>query len=310
MEVLAFTEKPDRGTAEIFVLEGYLWNSGNFLFRADVMLAEIGEYEPDILAAARASLNNSKEDLGALRLGADDFQRSPAKSIDYAVMERTKVAAVLPVSFAWSDIGGWNAVWDLSQKDPNGNASRGPSVTVGSRNVYINSDEHIMTSVVGLDDIAVISTVDAVLVVARDRADQVKELVEDLRGRNCEQASIHKRSYRPWGYYQSVDYGARFQVKRIVVNPGQQLSLQKHFHRSEHWVVVQGTAEVTIDARVTIIKENESVYVPLGCVHRLGNPGKIPLELIEVQVGSYLREDDIVRLEDVYNRLRSAEEDG
>jgi mannose-1-phosphate guanylyltransferase/mannose-6-phosphate isomerase len=302
-EVRVFAEKPDQETAARYISEGYLWNSGNFLFRAGVMLKEIEQREPSMLAAARAALDNGREDLGCLRLDNAQFSHAPKKSIDYAVMEHTTRAAVLPACFGWSDIGSWNAVWELSEKDAAGNVYRGAAATLESRNVYVHSDDHILTTVVGLDNITVISTVDAVLVLAREKADQVKDLVDLLKNRNLAEASEHKRGYRPWGYYQCIDTGSRFQVKRILVNPGAQLSLQKHVHRAEHWVVVRGTAEVTVDDRVKMVQENEAIYVPLGAVHRLRNPGKIPLELIEVQVGSYLGEDDIVRLDDIYNRV-------
>jgi mannose-1-phosphate guanylyltransferase/mannose-6-phosphate isomerase len=298
----AFVEKPDAATAAGYVADSYLWNSGNFLFRADVMLAEIARFEPAMAEAAQAAVAEQTRDLDFLRLAAEPFARAPKKSIDYAVMERTELAAVVPADMGWTDLGSWSAVWELLDHDADGNATHGPVVTLDSKNVLVRSDESVLTTVIGLDDVIVIATADAVLVAARDKAEEVKALVERLKTQNRREAVEHRRIYRPWGYYQSIDTGGRYQVKRIVVKPGAKLSLQKHFHRAEHWVVVKGTAEVTVNAEVRPIHENESIYVPIGSTHRLANPGKIPLELIEVQVGSYLGEDDIVRIDDVYDR--------
>jgi mannose-1-phosphate guanylyltransferase/mannose-6-phosphate isomerase len=217
-------------------------------------------------------------------------------------MERTELAAVVPADIGWSDVGSWSSVWDLLEHDAAGNATEGPVVVLESRNSLVHSEEQVLTTVVGLEDVIVVSTADAVLVAARSKAEQVKALVDELKRQNHRAAVEHRRIYRPWGYYQDVDMSSRSKVKRIVVKPGNTLSLQKHFHRSEHWVVVKGTAEVTLGSDVHSLHENESVYIPIGSVHRLANPGKIPLELIEVQVGSYLGEDDIVRLDDVYGR--------
>ena len=252
--------------------------------------------------AAKAAVDGLTRDLDFLRLAAEPFARAPKKSIDYAVMERTKLAAVVPADLGWSDIGSWSAVWDVLDHDAAGNATEGPVVMLDSRNSLVRSEKSVLTTVVGLDDVIVVSTADAVLVSARAKAEQVKALVEQLKAQNQRAAVEHRRIYRPWGYYQDVDIAARYRVKRIVVKPGSKLSLQKHFHRSEHWVVVKGTAEVTLGTDVRSVHENESIYIPIGSVHRLANPGKIPLELIEVQVGSYLGEDDIVRLDDVYGR--------
>ena len=302
LAVEAFVEKPDAATAKRYLADKYLWNSGNFMFRADVMLDEITRFEPVMAEAARAAVAEMAQDLNFLRLAPEPFGRAPRKSIDYAVMERTKLAAVVRVDPEWSDIGTWDAVWDNLEHDAAGNAVSGAAVLLDSRNNLIRSDDGILTAVVGIDNIVVIATGDAVLVIPRDKAENVKTLVEQLKAQNRREAAEHRRSYRPWGYYQGVDSGARYQVKRIVVNAGARLSLQKHFHRAEHWVVVRGTAEVTIGDKVRTIHENESAYIPIGDVHRLANPGKIPLELIEVQVGSYLGEDDIQRLDDVYGR--------
>jgi mannose-1-phosphate guanylyltransferase/mannose-6-phosphate isomerase len=302
-EVEAFVEKPDAETAAKYLSERYLWNSGNFLFHAATMWDEIEHFEPLMAEAAKAAVEGAARDLDFLRLAAEPFARAPKKSIDYAVMERTKRAAVVPADLAWSDIGSWSTVWELLDRDAAGNAIEGPVVvSSGTRNSLVRSEDSILTTVIGLEDVIVVSTTDAVLVAARSKAEEVKALVEQLKAQNHRAATEHRRIYRPWGYYQDVDLAARYRVKRIVVKAGRTLSLQKHFHRSEHWVVVQGTAEVTVNNDVQTVHENESIYIPIGSIHRLGNPGKIPLELIEVQVGSYLGEDDIVRLDDVYGR--------
>jgi mannose-1-phosphate guanylyltransferase/mannose-6-phosphate isomerase len=302
LAVEAFVEKPDAETAARYLAENYLWNSGNFTFRASVMLEEIERFEPAMADAARAAVAGVTRDLDFTRLAAEPFARAPKKSIDYAVMERTKLAAVIPADIGWSDIGSWDAVWEELPRDEAGNATSGPTVVLDSRNSLVRAEDNVLTAVVGLDDVIVVATGDAVLVAARDKANNVKALVEQLRAQNRREAVEHRRIYRPWGYYQGVDIGARYQVKRIMVKPGARLSLQKHFHRAEHWVVVTGTAEVTVGDKVYTKHENESVYIPIGSVHRLANPGKIALELIEVQVGAYLGEDDIVRLDDVYGR--------
>jgi mannose-1-phosphate guanylyltransferase/mannose-6-phosphate isomerase len=300
-KVEAFVEKPDAKTAERYIAEGYLWNSGNFFFRADVMRAELQAFQPEIAAAAEEAFAKAERDLGFLALDKEAFGRAPKTSIDYAVMERTKHAAVIPADIGWSDVGNWQAVWELSERDERGVSVRGQGVAMDAKNVHIRSD-HGLTAVVGVDDVIVVTTDDAVLVMGAQYGDKVKELVDELKRRKFKEAREHRRVYRPWGYYQSIDGGERHQVKRIVVKPGHKLSLQKHYHRAEHWIVVRGAAEVTRDNQVTMIHENESIYLPMGSVHRLVNPGKIDLELIEVQTGSYLGEDDIVRFEDVYHR--------
>jgi mannose-1-phosphate guanylyltransferase/mannose-6-phosphate isomerase len=305
-DVAAFVEKPNEATAADYVKQGYLWNSGNFMFRADVMLRELTQFEPDIVTAAKGAVDHLVCDLDFYRLSEAPFAKAPRKSIDYAVMERTTHAAVLPVSFRWSDIGNWKSVWDVQDRDAAGNVIEGPAEVLNTHNSLIRSEETILTTVVGVDDIIVVATADAVLVAAKGEAEQVKELVERLKARNRNEALEHRRIYRPWGFYQTADVGSRYQVKRIYVHSGGRLSLQKHFHRSEHWVVVRGVAEVTVGDEVRLVHENESIYVPIGAVHRLANPGKIPLELIEVQVGSYLGEDDIIRLDDVYHRHTEA----
>ncbi len=300
-KVEAFVEKPDARTAERYIAEGYLWNSGNFFFRADVMRGELQAFQPEIAAAAQEAFAKAERDLGFLALDKVAFSQAPKTSIDYAVMERTKHAAVIPADIGWSDVGNWQAVWELSERDEQGNSVRGQGVAMDAKNVHIRSD-HGLTAVLGVNDVIVVTTEDAVLVLGAQYGDKVKQLVDELKRRKLKEAREHRRVYRPWGYYQSVDGGERHQVKRIVVKPGHKLSLQKHFHRAEHWIVVRGAAEVTRDNQVIMIHENESIYLPMGTVHRLVNPGKIDLELIEVQTGSYLGEDDIVRLEDAYHR--------
>jgi len=299
--VAAFVEKPDAATAERYVADGYLWNSGNFLFRADVLLDELARHAPAVAQAADAAVAHATTDLGFMRLDADAFARAPQISIDYAVMERTDRAAVVEGRFRWSDIGNWAAILDIGERDAAGNATHGPAVALGAKDCLIHADE-VLTTVVGAKDMMVIASPDAVLVVPRERAEEVKELVGALKEASRPEASDHRRIYRPWGHYESIDAGDRFQVKRLVIAPGGILSLQKHLHRAEHWVVVRGTAEVTVGETKKIVHENESAYIPIGAVHRLANPGKIPLELIEVQTGSYFGEDDIIRFDDVYKR--------
>jgi mannose-1-phosphate guanylyltransferase/mannose-6-phosphate isomerase len=301
-KVEAFVEKPDLLTAEGYIAEGYLWNSGNFFFRADVMKAELQAFEPEIAAAAAEAFAKATDNLGFVALDKTAFAKARQTSIDYAVMERTKHAAVIPADIGWSDVGNWQAVWELSDRDEKGNSVRGHGVVLEGSNVHVRSDD-TLTTVLGVSDVIVVTTDDAVLVLGAQYGDRVKQLVDELKRRKRKEAQEHSRVYRPWGYYQSIDAGDRHQVKRIVVKPGQKLSLQKHYHRAEHWIVVRGAAEVTRDEDVVMIHENESIYLPIGSTHRLENPGKIDLELIEVQTGSYLGEDDIVRIEDVYRRV-------
>ncbi|TXM91856.1 mannose-1-phosphate guanylyltransferase/mannose-6-phosphate isomerase, partial [Methylobacterium sp. WL103] len=300
--VARFVEKPDAEGAAALIADGALWNSGYFLFRADLMLAELEAHAPAVLSAARAALEGAAIDLDFVRLDATAFGQAPKISIDYAVMERTTRAGVLPVSFPWSDVGTWDAVWQVLPQDEAGNALRGRVEVLGTTNSLVHSEGEGLTTVVGLDGVVVVATPDAVLVASKAQSGRVKELVGVLRARAHPEADAHRRMYRPWGWYQRVDIGERFQVKRIMVTPGGRLSLQKHHHRAEHWVVVKGTAEVTLGERLVLVHENEAVYLPIGSMHRLANPGKIPLELIEVQVGSYTGEDDIIRVEDIYGR--------
>jgi mannose-1-phosphate guanylyltransferase/mannose-6-phosphate isomerase len=300
-KVEKFVEKPDAATAARYVMEGYLWNSGNFLFRADVLLSELQRLEPAMAEAVEAAAENATNDLNFLRLDPEAFGRAPQKSIDYAVMERTDRAAVVEGNFRWSDIGSWDALFDITPRDTEGNVFHGSVVAMDTRNCVVHSESRL-TTLVGVEDMVVVATSDAVMVVPRARAQEVKDLVAKLKADERKEATEHRRGHRPWGYYDSIDIGDRFQVKRIVVTPGGVLSLQRHRHRAEHWIVVRGTAEVTINETTRSVHENESVYIPIGSVHRLANHGRIPLELIEVQTGSYLGEDDIVRLEDVYKR--------
>lgn len=300
--IARFVEKPDAARAAEFVAGGrHLWNSGMFVATASVLLAELERLEPALLATVRAAVEGASRDMDFVRLAAASFAAAPSISIDYAVMERTQHAAVVPAAIGWSDIGSWAALWEISEKDANGNATQGPVELVDARNCLVRS-EGILAGVVGLEDAVVVVTDDAVLAMHRDRAQDVKKLVEQLRAKGRKEATEHRRAYRPWGHYEGLILGERFQVKKIQVRPGAKLSLQKHFHRAEHWVVVSGTAIVRRDAEEIMLRENESVYLPLGCVHRMENPGMIPLVLIEVQVGSYLGEDDIVRYEDTYGR--------
>jgi mannose-1-phosphate guanylyltransferase/mannose-6-phosphate isomerase len=299
--VKRFVEKPDAATAERYLAEGYLWNSGNFLFRADVLLAELARLEPEMAEAIEAAVKNATRDLGFLRLEPKAFARAPQKSIDYALMEKTERAAVVAGDFRWSDIGSWDALFEITARDAEGNVVQGEVVTMDARNCIVHSDGRL-TAMIGVEDLVVVSTSDAVMVVPRARAQEVRELAAKLKASNRPEATVHKRVHRPWGYYESIDMGERFQVKRIVVIPGGTLSLQKHRHRAEHWVVVRGTAEVIIGEEHKAVHENESIFIPIGTVHRLANRGKIPLELIEVQTGSYLGEDDIERIEDIYKR--------
>lgn len=296
-----FVEKPKLDLATQYLADGYLWNSGNFLFSVGTMREELARHAPAVLSAAEAAVGRAKRDLDFLRLDPESFSRATRISIDYAVMERTAHAGMLAASFDWSDVGSWDSIHAIKPQDGDGNVLEGPAVALDTRRSLIRSEE-VLTTVVGLDDVVVVSTRDAVLVSSMAAAGKVKTLVEQMKAEGRPEASEHLRIYRPWGWYQRIDIGSRFQVKHIHVKEGGQLSLQKHFHRAEHWVVVTGTAEVTLDGTVRFVHENESVYLPIGCTHRLKNPGKIGLELIEVQVGSYTGEDDIVRLEDIYAR--------
>jgi mannose-1-phosphate guanylyltransferase/mannose-6-phosphate isomerase len=297
-----FVEKPDAPTAAKLAASGrHLWNSGMFVFTARTMIEELEAHAPDVLRAVRAAVDQRTQDLDFIRLAPEPFKAAPNISLDYAVAERTVRAAVIPADLGWSDVGSWGALWEMGEKDDGGNVTKGDVLLESATDCYVRSDG-ILTAVVGLKDAVVVVTKDAVLAMDREHAQDVKRVVDRLKQAGRDEAVAHNRMYRPWGFYESLIQGDRFQVKRIVVTPGQKLSLQKHFHRAEHWVVVSGSALVTCDDTKTLVRENESIYLPLGCVHRLENPGKIPLTLIEVQSGGYLGEDDIVRIEDTYGR--------
>lgn len=296
-----FVEKPDADTALQYVQSGeYFWNSGMFLFKASRYLAELERLHPEMLAASRNAWQLARRDTDFTRLDKDAFAAVPADSIDYAVMEKTNDAVVVPLDAGWNDVGSWTALRDVSAQDADGNAHHGDVIAIDCRNTYAYGERLI--ALVGLDDVIVVETDDAVMVGRSDRMQEIKQVVAQLKADSRPEATWHRKVYRPWGAYDSIDNGERFQVKRITVKPGGTLSLQMHHHRAEHWVVVSGTAEVTRGDEVILLGENQSTYIPLGVTHRLRNPGKLPLELIEVQSGSYLGEDDIVRFEDTYGR--------
>jgi mannose-1-phosphate guanylyltransferase/mannose-6-phosphate isomerase len=300
-KVLRFVEKPDAATAQGYLdAGGYYWNSGMFLFRASRYLQELERLRPDILAATRTAFAAATRDGDFIRLDKDAFDACPSESIDYAVMEQTDAAMVLPVDIGWNDVGSWSALWDVAVRDGDGNACRGDVIAIDSRNSYAHARR--LVALVGVDDLIVVETDDAVLVAHKDRVQQVKEVVAQLKIGQRSQAALHREVHRPWGSYDSVDVGDAFQVKRIKVKPGARLSLQSHTRRAEHWIVVRGTARVTRDNDVFELHANQSTYIPIGAKHRLENPGTQMLELVEVQSGDYLGEDDIVRYEDVYGR--------
>jgi mannose-1-phosphate guanylyltransferase/mannose-6-phosphate isomerase len=299
--VAKFVEKPDAAKAADYIKSGYLWNSGNFMFRASVLLDEYRKFDAASVETVTQSVTKAGRDLGFVTLEPEAFGAANAISIDYAVMEKTARAAVVPVSCGWSDVGSWHAVWELSDKDGQGNAAQGRAVFEDSRNCNVATDKALV-ALEGVDDLVVVATEDAVLVSRQQDANGLKRLVAKLKTVAPQVTEDHLKVHRPWGSYQSVDNGERHQVKRIIVKPGQRLSLQRHYHRSEHWIVVRGAARVTVNDTVKTVHENESIYIPIGAVHRLENPGKILLELIEVQTGSYLGEDDIIRIEDDYRR--------
>ena len=302
-KVAEFVEKPALETAQGYIEHGgYDWNSGMFLFQAARFLDELAAHAPVMLQAVRAAHASAKADLDFVRVDADAFAQVPENSIDYAVMEKTRHAAVIPVSCAWSDIGSWSALWLAGVRDAQDNLREGDTIAIKTHRSLLRSHDRHLLATVGVDDLIVVTTPDATLVAHRDAAQDVKRVVDELKAAGRTEHSLHRVVRRPWGSYDSLESADRFQVKRIVVKPGAALSLQKHHHRAEHWIVVSGTAEVTCDDKVFLLGENQSTYIPLGSVHRLRNPGKVPLEIIEVQSGSYLGEDDIVRLEDVYGR--------
>lgn len=297
-----FVEKPDAATAKSYLAEGgYHWNSGMFLLSAAAYLEELTTHAPAIARACRAAMADASADLDFLRPQREAFLNCPADSIDYAVMEKTRRGAVIPLDCGWSDVGAWSTLWQVSERDDRGNVAIGDVMIEDCSDSYLRSESRLLAAT-GVDKLIVVETPDAVLVANRDKVQNIKAIVQRLKAEGRSEASLHRRVYRPWGSYESLIVGERFQVKRIVVDPGHTLSLQMHHHRAEHWIVAQGTAEVTCEDKVFILCEDQSTYIPLGHKHRLANPGKIPLELIEVQSGTYLGEDDIVRFEDVYGR--------
>lgn len=300
--VKAFVEKPDLQTATQYADSGnFYWNSGMFMFKASTLICELEKYSPEILSSCREALAKGTKDLDFTRLDVASFEACDSDSIDYAVMEHTSKAVVVPLDAAWSDVGSWSSLWECAQQDADNNVLQGDVIVEDVQNAYIHS-EHRLVSVIGLEDVVVVETADAVMVASKKSAQNVKNIVNRLTHDQRAEAENHRLCYRPWGYYDAIDVGERFQVKRIAVNPGASLSLQMHHHRAEHWVVVTGTAEVTCDEKVMLVSENESTYIPIGTKHRLHNPGRVLLEMIEVQSGSYLGEDDIIRFEDDYSR--------
>lgn len=300
----AFVEKPDSNTAEQYIQSGdYYWNSGMFLFKASRYLNELKAFRPGIYAACEKAMQNQNNDLDFIRVDKESFEDCPDESVDYAVMEQTKDAVVVPMDAGWSDVGGFSALWEVSAQDENGNAFTGDVKAVNSKNTLVLAEDKLV-AIVGVEDLVIVNTKDAILVAHKNQSQYVKSIVNELKAEQRSEAVIHREVYRPWGKYDSVDNGERFQVKRITVKPGAKLSVQMHHHRAEHWIVVSGTAKVQIDDTEQFVTENESVYIPITAVHALENPGKVDLELIEVQSGSYLGEDDIVRFEDRYGRVK------
>ena len=301
-EVDAFVEKPSSDVAQDYFSSGdYYWNSGMFLFRASNYLEELKKFRPDILEQCQGSVMDVKTDLDFLRIDKDMFESCPAESVDYAVMEKTSHAVVVPMDAGWSDIGSWTSLWDISEKDSEGNSTNGDVILHDTHNSYVRSDDKLV-AVIGVDDLIVVSTKDALMVAHKDSVQDVKMITESLKIQARSEWQLSREVYRPWGKYDSIDSGERYQAKRITVKPGAKLSVQMHHHRAEHWVVVSGTALVTNGDKTFLLSENESTYIPVGVVHALENPGKVELDLIEVQSGSYLGEDDIVRFDDIYGR--------
>lgn len=304
-KVAQFVEKPDEATAISYLASGeFLWNSGMFLFKASRYIEELAKYRPDILEQCQQAMTDVEYDLDFLRPNKTAFLACANESIDYAVMEKTDAAVVIPLDAGWSDVGSYSALWEVCEKNEDKNVLKGDVIAHQTTNSYIHSQNKLITTI-GVDNLVIIDTPDAVLVANKDKVQEVKQIVEQLKKEQRTEAVLHREVYRPWGKYDSVDSGERFQVKRITVKPGAKLSVQMHHHRAEHWIVVSGTAKVTIDDKSVLLSENQSAYIPIGAVHALENPGKLPLEMIEVQSGSYLGEDDIIRFEDRYGRVES-----
>ena len=304
-EVAQFVEKPNKETADKYLTSGnYLWNSGMFMFKASEYLAALKHFRADIYSACERAMNSAQPDLDFIRPNKECFLECASESIDYAVMEKTDQAVVVPLDAGWSDVGSYSALWDVSEQDDNNNVVHGDVIPFETQGCYIHS-EHKLIATVGVRDLVIVDTPDAVMVANKNDVQKVKHIVEQLKGNERIESSFHRKVYRPWGNYDSIDMGERFQVKRISVKPGAKLSVQMHHHRAEHWIIVSGTAKVTIDEKTILMSENQSAYIPIGAVHALENPGKLPLEMIEVQSGSYLGEDDIVRFEDRYGRAPS-----
>ncbi|MYL24804.1 mannose-1-phosphate guanylyltransferase/mannose-6-phosphate isomerase [Halomonas alkaliantarctica] len=305
--VAEFVEKPNSATANDYVASGaYYWNSGMFLFRADRYLEELQAYRPDIAAACTAAMQDTQPDLDFIRIKAAAFKQCPSESVDYAVMEKTRRALVVPLDAGWSDVGSWSALWTLGDKDAHGNVCKGDVIAHETENTYVLA-ENALVATVGVNDLVIVQTKDAILVADKRQVQDVKTIVAELKAQHRAEHRIHREVYRPWGKYDAIDNGQRYQVKRITVKSGEKLSVQMHHHRAEHWIVVSGTANVTIDGKEQMLTENQSTYIPVGSIHALENPGKIPLELVEVQTGSYLGEDDIVRFEDRYGRTTDSD---
>ncbi|QYJ80556.1 mannose-1-phosphate guanylyltransferase/mannose-6-phosphate isomerase [Shewanella acanthi] len=301
--VAQFVEKPNLATAQDYLASGeYYWNSGMFLFKASTYLAELKAHRPDMFSACEQAMAETQADLDFIRVDKAAFEACPDDSIDYAVMEKTTQAVVVAMDCGWSDVGSWSALWEVSDKDEYGNACRGDVINLNTRNTYVHATEKLVTTI-GLDDLVIVETKDAILVAKQSEVQQVKKIVDQLKIEERREWQHHREVYRPWGKYDSIDNGDRFQVKRITVKPGEKLSIQMHHHRAEHWIIVTGTAKVTNGDKELLLTENQSTYIPVGVIHALENPGKVPLELIEVQSGSYLGEDDIVRFEDRYGRI-------
>jgi mannose-1-phosphate guanylyltransferase/mannose-1-phosphate guanylyltransferase/mannose-6-phosphate isomerase len=307
--VAEFVEKPDSETAEQYLASGdYVWNSGMFAFKAQRFLEELEKYNPDMLIACQKSYHAATRDMDFIRLGKSEFSLSPSDSIDYAVMEKTDKALVIPLSAGWNDVGSWSALWQVADKDADNNVSKGDVLALDCSESYIHAEDKMIVAI-GINNMVVVETDDVVMVAPKNQVHRVKAVVDQLKAAKRCEVLHHRKVYRPWGYYVSIDSGARFQTKRIVVKPGAKLSLQMHHHRAEHWVVVKGTASVVRGDETLLISENHSTYIPLGTKHSLANAGVIPLEIIEVQSGSYLGEDDIVRYQDDYGRIKKESDD-